>query len=164
MIPDRRNNAIGPGERLLVVETEHGPAESFQLHLSQVIIQLNVVPLVNAAVDLDDQPETVAGEVSEVFPDGVLATEAVSVDLAGTKPIPQPTLGQTGRLPLIARESCALPGHNPIYGARTDGSKSLGLRRMFDSRPTPFRARTTAVPPCAQALSQRERDERTSFK
>ena len=164
MIPDRRDDAIGPGESLRVGETENGPAEGFQLRLSQVIPQDDVVPLVNAAVDLDDQPETVAGEVGEVFPDGVLATEAVSVDLAGTKPIPQPTLGQTGGLTLMARESCAPAGHNPIYGARTDGSKSLGLRRMFDSRPTPFRARTTAVPPCAQALSHRERDERTSFK
>tara|TARA_R110002124_G_scaffold70357_5_gene189002 strand:- start:4813 stop:5199 length:387 start_codon:yes stop_codon:yes gene_type:complete len=128
MIPDRRDDAIGPGESLLVGETEHNPTEGFQLRLSQVVFPGNVVTLVNAAVDLKDQPETVAGEVGEIFSDGVLATEAVAVDLAGAQAVPQPTLGQTGSLPLIARKSCALPGHNTIYGAGPDGRKSRGLR------------------------------------
>ena len=136
MIPDRRNDVVGPGERRVVGETEHGPAEGFQFHLPQMVPQDNVVPPVNTAVNLDDQPETVAGEVSEIFPDGVLATEAVTVDLACAKPIPQPTLDQTGSLPLMTRESCALPGHSITYGAGTDGRKSRGF--VDPRHPTPL--------------------------
>tara|TARA_R110002124_G_scaffold65499_2_gene179101 strand:- start:11147 stop:11470 length:324 start_codon:yes stop_codon:yes gene_type:complete len=107
MIPDRGDDAIRPGKSLVVGETEHGPAKGFQLHLPQVIFQNHVGTLVNAAVDLEDQPEAVTGEVGDIFSDGMLATETVTVDLARTKAVPQVPLRQAGGLTLVARKGCA---------------------------------------------------------
>ena len=147
MIPDRRDDAIRPGKSLVVGETENGPAKGFQLHLSQVIFQNHVGTLVNAAIDLEDQPEAVTGEVGEIFSDGMLATEAVTVDLARTKAVPQVPLRQAGDLTLIAPKGCTRIGHNPVYGAGPDGSKSGGLRR----RPHP----THTLSPCRSLRSLR---------
>jgi hypothetical protein len=46
------------------------------------------IPFVDAAVDLDDQPEPVAGEIGEVAANRVLAAEAVSVDPGTAKALP----------------------------------------------------------------------------
>ena len=110
----RGNDPVGAGQGLFIAETENGPAEAFQFQLSEMVPQNDVIPLVNAAVDLEDQPEPVAGEVGEVPADGVLAAEAVSVDPSAAKPLPQAALGQTGGLTLIARESCSLASHYTI--------------------------------------------------
>ncbi len=52
----RRQNALGMGQNVVIAEPEDGPAEVFQLHLSEVVSQDDVVALMNPAVDLDDQP------------------------------------------------------------------------------------------------------------
>ena len=88
MLPDRINNPFGPGERHFIAEPENGPAEVFQVHLSEMISQDDIIPIVNPTVDLQDQPEPVAGEVGEVAADRVLATEAVPIDLRAAKPLP----------------------------------------------------------------------------
>ena len=88
MLPYRGNDPVRAGQRLLIAETENGPAEAFQFHLSEMVSQDDVIPFVNAAVDLEDQPEPVTGEVGEIRADGVLAAEAVSVDLGTAKPLP----------------------------------------------------------------------------
>ena len=88
VLPDRSNDPFRVGERLFIAEPENGPADGFQLHLSEVISQDDIIPIVNPAVDLQDQPEPVAGEVGEVAAERVLATEAVSIDLRAAKPLP----------------------------------------------------------------------------
>ena len=88
MIAYRGDDPVGPGERLFIAEAENGPAEAFQLYSSQVVSQDDVIPVVNPAVDLEDQPETVAGEIGEVPADRMLATETVSVDPGAAKPPP----------------------------------------------------------------------------
>ena len=114
MLAYRGDDPFRPRENLFIAEPENGPAEAFQFHLSEVISQDNVIKVMDAAVDLEDQPEAVAGEVGEVPADGVLAAEAVAVDLRATKALPQAVLGQSGGLALIARESCSSAGHDAI--------------------------------------------------
>ena len=105
------NDPFGRGERLFIAETQYRPAEAFQLGLPKMVPQHDFIPFVHATVDFEDQPQPIAGEVSEVSADRVLATEPVSVDLCAAKPLPQAALRQTGGLPLIARESCSVPRH-----------------------------------------------------
>ena len=88
MLADRGDDPVGFGERLFIAEPENGPAEAFQLGLPKVISQNDIIPFVNAAVDLEDQPELVAGEIGDVAADRVLAAEAVSVDPGAAKPLP----------------------------------------------------------------------------
>ena len=88
MIAYRVDDPFGPGERLFIAEAQNGPAEAFQLYLSQVVSQDDVIQIVNRAVDLEDQPETVAGEIGEVPADRVLTAEAMSVDPGAAKPLP----------------------------------------------------------------------------
>ena len=108
------DDPFGRGERLFIAETQYRPAEAFQLGLPKMVPQHDVIPFVDAPVDFEDQPQPIAGEVSEVSADRVLAPEPVSVDLCAAKPLPQAALRQTGGLPLIARESCSVPRHDTI--------------------------------------------------
>lgn len=114
MFADRRRDPFGLGENLLVSEPENRPAEGLQLRLSEVVSQDDVIAVVDSAIDLEDQPEAVAGEVGEIPADGMLAAEAVAVDPAGTKPLPQSALRQTDGLTLVSRESCASASHGAI--------------------------------------------------
>ena len=88
MIAYRGGDPFGLGEGLFVAEPENGPAEAFQSGLPQMVSQHDVIPRMDAAVDLEDQPEPVAGEVGEVPADRVLAAEAVSVDPCAAKSLP----------------------------------------------------------------------------
>ncbi len=88
MLAYRGDDPFGFGERLFIAEPENGPAEGLKLHLSEMVSQHDVIPFVDAAVDLEDQPEPVAGEVGEIPADRVLAAEAVSVDLRAAKALP----------------------------------------------------------------------------
>ncbi len=88
MLPYRGDNPFGLGQGLFIAEPENRPAETFQLRLPEVIPQNDVVPFVNTAVDLEYQPEPVAGEIGEVAADGVLAAEAVAVDPGAAKTLP----------------------------------------------------------------------------
>ena len=88
MLPDRINDPFGPGERHFIAEPENRPADAFQFRLPEVVPQDDIIPIVNPAIDLHDQPQPVAGEVGEVAVDRVLATEAVSIDLRAAKPLP----------------------------------------------------------------------------
>ena len=88
MLAYRGENPFGPGERLFIAEPEHGPAEAFQLGLPKMVSQHDVIPFVDAAADLEDQPEPVAGEIGEVAANRVLAAEAVSVDPGTAKALP----------------------------------------------------------------------------
>jgi len=108
------NDPFGRGERLLIAETQYRPTKAFQLGLPKIVPQHDVIPFVDATVDFEDQPQPIAGKVSEVSADRVLATEPMSVDLCAAKPLPQAALRQTGGLPLIARESCSVPSHDTI--------------------------------------------------
>jgi hypothetical protein len=47
-----------------------------------VVAGYNAVLIVNAAVDLDHQPQVVAGEIRDISADRMLATELVPVDPA----------------------------------------------------------------------------------
>ena len=114
MFPYRRDDPLGLRDRLFIREPEHRPSKVFQFNLPEVVPQHNVVALVNPAVDLEDQPEPVAGEVGDVWAYGVLAAEAVAVDPRGAELLPQPALRQTGGLTLCAREGCAAAGHDAI--------------------------------------------------
>ena len=130
MLAYRGDDPFGLGERLFVAKSENGPSEGFQLYLSQVVSQHDVIPLVDTAVDLQDEPKPVAGEVSEVPADRMLATEAVSVDPCTAKPLPQAALRQTGGLALSARESCATASHRtiiPCYDQHVSSPLPVGV-------------------------------------
>ena len=88
MFAYRSDDPFGRRERFLIAESQDGPAEAFQLHLPEVVPQHDIIPFVNAAVDLQDEPKAVAGEVGEVAADRVLAAEAVAVDLPAAEPLP----------------------------------------------------------------------------
>jgi hypothetical protein len=88
MLAYRGDDPFGPGERLFIPEPEDGPAQIFQFHLSEVVSQDDVIPIVNPAVDLEDQPEAIAGEVGDVGADGVLTAKAMAVDPRAAKPLP----------------------------------------------------------------------------
>ena len=114
MLAYRIADLLRPGERVFIAEPENRPAEAFQLHLPEVVPQQNIIPFVNAAVDLQGEPKPVAGEIGEIPADRVLAAEAVAVDLRAAKPLPQAVLRQTGGLTLRTRESCSLASHCAI--------------------------------------------------
>ena len=88
VFPYRGNDPVRAGQGLLIAEPENGPAEAFQFHLSEMVSQDDVIPFVNASVDLENQPEPVTGEVGEVAADRVLAAEAVPVDLRAAEALP----------------------------------------------------------------------------
>ena len=88
MLTYRVDDPFGVGERVFIAEPENGPAEAFQLHLPEMVPQHDIIPFVNAAFDLQDQPESVAGQIGEVAADRVLAAEAVAVDLPAAEPLP----------------------------------------------------------------------------
>ena len=139
MLPDRLNDPLPLGENFLIAEPENGPIEAFQFHLSEMVSQDDVIAVVNPAVDLEDEPEPVAGEVGEVSADGVLPPELMTVDPGTAKAFPQPALRQPGGLPLAARKSCAPSSHDTIMDCLSAGSKGVQLTPNAGRRPTPFR-------------------------
>ena len=56
MVADRGDDPLRQGENLLISESENGPAESLQLGLPKMVSQHDVIPVVDAAVDLQDEP------------------------------------------------------------------------------------------------------------
>lgn len=126
MVVDRGDDPLRLGENLLISESENGPAESLQLGLPQMVSQHDVIPVVDPAVDLEDEPEAIAGEVGDVGANGVLAAEFVAVDPACPQAVPQAALSQSGVLTLSARESCSTVGHIAIYGRFSIPSKGPG--------------------------------------
>lgn len=88
VLPDRLDDPLRPGENILIAEPEDGPAEAFQVLLSEMVAQDDVIPVVNPAVDLEDQPEAVAGEVGEVAADRVLAAKAMAVEAGFAESLP----------------------------------------------------------------------------
>ena len=88
MRPYRGDDPFGLGEGLFIRKPENRPTEAFQLDLPEVVSQHDIIPFVDAAVDLEDQPEAVAGEIDEIPADRVLAAEAMSVDSRAAKPLP----------------------------------------------------------------------------
>jgi hypothetical protein len=122
----RRHDPFGVGESFVVRESENGPAESFQLGLPEMVAQHDIVAVVDAAVDLEDQPEPIAREVREVSSDGVLASKPVAIDPGAAQAGPQAALRQTGGLALIARKSCSAASHGALIGCSIGrGKRSL---------------------------------------
>lgn len=86
------NGGEDAGERtdyLIIGEPQDGPAEALDLLLAMIVIQLPFVPLMNPAVQLDDELQGHAGEVGEIAIDGVLAAEAKAVEAAGAQILPE---------------------------------------------------------------------------
>ena len=81
-------NPFGRRERFLIAESQDGPAEAFQFSLPKMVSEQDIIPFVNPSIYLQDEPESVAGEVGEVAADRVLAAEAVAVDLPAAEPLP----------------------------------------------------------------------------
>ena len=127
MLPDCLDDPLRLGESLFIAEPEDGPAEAFQFDLSEVVSQYDVIQIVDSAVDLEDQPEPIAGEVGEIPADRVLAAEAMAVDLRAAEALPQTALGQTGGLALIARESCSSASHDAIIACLRRDVRPLSL-------------------------------------
>ena len=98
-------------ENLGVREAEHGPAESFQPGLSQMIPENDLVEPMDPAVDLDDEPQAITGEIGEVATDWMLSAKPVAVDLGLAQAGPQALLRQTCAFALVTCERGALAGH-----------------------------------------------------
>ena len=90
-------------QHLLIGEAQNGPAEVFDRLLAVMVVEDHVIAGVDAAVDLDDQTEALAGEVGVEAADGMLAAEFVTVDAAGAQVGPDAALGEAG---CLAQTAC----------------------------------------------------------
>jgi hypothetical protein len=88
MLTYRVDDPVGLGQGLFIAESENGPAEAFQLYLAQVISEYDVIPLMDTAVDLQDEPDSIAGEIGEIPADRMLSAEPVTVDPGAAKTLP----------------------------------------------------------------------------
>ena len=75
MLTYRVDDPVGLGQGLFIAESENGPAEAFQLYLAQVISEYDVIPLMDTAVDLQDEPDSIAGEIGEIPADRMLSAK-----------------------------------------------------------------------------------------
>lgn len=101
-LADRIIDPPGLSQRDLVGEADHGPAQRLDLRLAKVIAQDDIVAVMHAAVDLDDQPQLHAGEVNRPAPDVMLPTDLEPVDGAAAQPRPDPLFSEAGGLTQIA--------------------------------------------------------------
>jgi hypothetical protein len=85
-------------DHLIIGEAEDAPAQSFDLQLSVIVVELLVVPLVNLAVEFDDQSQGFAGEVAV---DRVLSAESQTVETTVADGLPELLLGEGLALPQI---------------------------------------------------------------
>ena len=95
MDPNGLGDSFRPGQGLLVFEPDYGPAQSFQFDLPQMVVQNNVVAIMYAAVDFDDEAQSVAREIDDVGTDRVLAAKLAAIDPAAPQQGPDLFLGQT---------------------------------------------------------------------
>ena len=148
MAADGADENIRIIQHLLVGETQHGPAQFFDHLLPVVVVEDHVITGVDAAVDLDHQAKTIAGEVGIEAADGMLASEFMAVDAASAQTIPDAGFGKAGRLTQGTGGRCT---------ARLHGLIIQSIRANFQAvDPHPF-ALPIATLPEAQALSQWER-------
>jgi len=105
--------------------------------LSQMIAGHDLIPIMDTAVDLDHQPQTIAGEIRDISINRMLATELVAVDPSAPQQRPYALLGKAGLLSKRAGEDSAF--------------------HSYGRRPSPFRAANRLRLLGAQALSHRER-------
>ena len=131
MVADGVVDAPGFAEGDVVGEADHRPAERLYLDLAVMVAQDRFIRPMNSAVDLDDQPQLDAGQVREVRPDLVLATDLEAVDRPAAKTGPEASFGETGRLAEIAGAGhfsryFPSPGgwRGIVYDPPTGGSRS----------------------------------------
>ena len=97
---------------LLVGEAEDGPSHGFQLRLTEVVPENDLVQPMDPAIDLKDQPQPIAGEIGEEAADRMLSAKPVAVDPAVPNASPEAAFRQARALALSARKSCAATGHS----------------------------------------------------
>ena len=100
VISDRVGDPTGKLKRIRVREPHHSPPQPLQLHLPQMIPEHDIVPTVDTAVDLDDQPQPFAGEVREIRPEWMLSPKPVPIDFSAPQLFPDTTLREPRALPL----------------------------------------------------------------
>ena len=123
-------------QNLGVREADHRPTKRLKFCLAEMIPQHHVVPQVDAAVYLNDQPQAVTREISEISTDRMLPSKAVAVDLPAPEAIPEAAFGQTGTSALGAGESGACAGHPEGYAWEPSQGTALAIG---EGRPSPFR-------------------------
>ena len=105
MPPDCFHQPLRLQQSLVIAEPQHRPAEPFKAPPAFGVPPLHLVQLVDSAVDLDHQPQSVAGEVGVEWPDGVFPAELVTVNPTSPQTFPDAVHRQPRGL---AQGSCAI--------------------------------------------------------
>ena len=113
---DGPDNPLRMVHDLGVNKADDGPVHGFQVRLTEVISQNNIVETMDPAVNLDDEPEAITGEICEVAPDRMLSAKPVAVDLPAPKKLPDAAFGQSCLSALGAGENRAGAGHTAKLG------------------------------------------------
>ena len=91
---DRIVDAPGLGQRDVVGEPDHRPAQRLDPGLAQVIPKHDVITIMHPAVDLDDQTQRHTGEIDDPGADFMLTPDLDPIDGAAPQTRPYPLPGE----------------------------------------------------------------------
>jgi hypothetical protein len=114
MIADRIGDLMRFPQGLSIGETYDDPPQRFNVQLTVMVVQRHLVPLMDRAIQFDDQPQRLAGEVRIVAINQMLPTELEPVAPPAAQEGPGASFRQTGRLSqrprpirsLLSRQGC----------------------------------------------------------
>ncbi|HEY0926239.1 MAG TPA: hypothetical protein VGE03_06105 [Brevundimonas sp.] len=78
---------------LIIREPQNKPAERLDILLAVVVVELLPIIVVDPAVQLDHQTQRKAGEIDEVWVDGVLPPKMQAVETVSAQGLPEDGLG-----------------------------------------------------------------------
>lgn len=113
LLPNSRNYGVQSPRYLIIREPQNEPAERLDILLAVVVIELLLIIVVDPTVQFDHQPEGQAGEIDEVWVDGVLPPKMQAVETVSAQGLPEDGLGIGLALAQIAGatgQGCAIHG------------------------------------------------------
>jgi hypothetical protein len=135
-IPYFRQDAINVRQHVIVPEAQHTVAVSFETPCARFVFRR--LPLVLAAVDLDDQLRSMTCEVRDARPDRNLPAEMRTVQRQTMAKVPpQLAFGLRGLFAHTPRES-ALRRHHTAIRPRPNAIVVLVARSHYDNDPHPW--------------------------
>jgi hypothetical protein len=114
MIADRIGDLMRLPQGLSIGEPYDDPPQRFDVQLAIMVVQHYLVPLMDRAIQFDDQPQRLAGEVRIVAINRMLPTELEPIAPPAAQQRPGTPFRQTGRLSqrprpirsLLSRHGC----------------------------------------------------------
>jgi hypothetical protein len=74
---------------VFIPKPQNKPTQSFDLLLSNIVVQLNIVLIMDPAVQFDDEPYGLTGEIREIATDRMLSAKLQPVQPAATQRLPK---------------------------------------------------------------------------